>query len=965
MNEDKIEVTGDDNRIRIGEGEKIEIKGDENIIRISDADKVEVKGRENIVETDKERGIKENVKDIRKGVKNVLNSLNNKKTLNIILISLLILILIGGTWIRIQNLSLLHDSTTGEYIPLALDPFYFLRVAETTINGGLPAIDSMRYPALKIGFSTEFLPKAVIGLYKVSKIFNQNTGLNFIHVISPVIFFILGLVAFFFLMWVLTKSKWAAIIGSFFLAIIPTYLYRTMAGFADHESIGMVGFFSAMLLFALSVRFLSKNPYKKDFKKILLFSIGTGLVSGFTMVSWGGIGIFLFMIFPLSFLIFWLLKTQELEKKDSLLYLIIYYSLWMISSVIFGVLLGGKLSSLLSRFILSSTGLISLFVLGFIIIDYILMKNINRINFLKKNLREVYSLGGVIILGIIFLFLVGKNPFQMIISIWNSLISPFGTGRVGLTISENSQPYLVDWISQTGKILFWIFLLGLAFVGFDLSRKIKPSKKKVLFILLYIFMVSGILFSRISASSAFNGVNFISQAFYFIGLTLFGIYVIKLYFEKKFKLSPEIIIIASWMFFMLISTRSAVRFFFALTPFVAFMVGYSVIRILKYLKKNQEEIIKIFLVLILILVIIGIFMSSVNSIRSSVYQAKYTGPSANYQWQQAMSWVRENTLSESIFVHWWDYGYWVQYLGERATITDGGHSNGFWDHLIGRYVLTTPYPETALSFMKAHNVSYLLIDSTDLGKYPAYSKIGGDEENDRYSAIPVMPVDTSQTRETSTGTIRVYPTGIGVDEDIFYNSDGSEIFLPGPTYDKIGTPTYNSFLIGVMLEIIESENLESMKQPTGIFYYNGQQIQIPLRYVYYNGEITDFNSGIDSVFSIIPMINSDGQGVEVDQVGAGIYLSPKVSKSLFAQLYLLDDAFGNYPELEIAHAESSPVVTSLASQGIYLGEFVYYSGFQGPIKIWKIGETPNIIAREEFTRASGEYAEFDDLKFTT
>jgi len=45
---------------------------------------------------------------------------------------------------------------------------------------------------------------------------------------------------------------------------------------------------------------------------------------------------------------------------------------------------------------------------------------------------------------------------------------------------------------------------------------------------------------------------------------------------------------------------------------------------------------------------------------------------------------------------------------------------------------------------KTLDVDYLLIDQTDLGKYPAYSKIGGGDGEDyldRYSAIPVMLSD--------------------------------------------------------------------------------------------------------------------------------------------------------------------------------------------------------------------------------
>ena len=156
-------------------------------------------------------------------------------------------------------------------------------------------------------------------------------------------------------------------------------------------------------------------------------------------------------------------------------------------------------------------------------------------------------------------------------------------------------------------------------------------------------------------------------------------------------------------------------------------------------------------------------------VNSSNEQTKFSGPTVTPQWQKAMFWLRENTPERSIIVHWWDYGYWVQYLGERPTVTDGGHGVGYWDHLIGRYLLTTPNPDAALSFMKTQNVSYLIIDQTDLGKYPAYSKIGSDPGgNDRYSQIPVMTLNPSQTQETAEGILRVYEGGTLVDEDIFY-----------------------------------------------------------------------------------------------------------------------------------------------------------------------------------------------------
>jgi len=966
MKEDKIKISGEDNKIEIGDGEKIEIKGDDNVIKIHDVEEVEVKGDENVVEIGEKSEIKDTLKDVKGGFKKTFSFLHQKKVINIVIILLLLLILIGGTWIRLQNLPNLIDSTTGKNIPLALDPFYFLRVAETMIGGNMPSYDNMRYPSLEIGFPIEFLPKAIVGLYKIATVFDKDVSLQFVHILSPVIFFVLGLIAFFFLVYILTKSKWIALISSFFLAIIPSYLYRTMAGFADHESIGMLGFFLTLLFYSLALKFLDKEVKKRDFTKIFLFSLATGIFSAFTMVGWGGIAVFIFMIIPLSFLIFWLFKSQELEEKHAMIHFITFYIGWLLFSIIFGLIFGGNISSLTGRFILSTSGLISLFVLGFIIIDYLLITNpkgLEKIKLSKKWPREIYSLIVTIISGIIFLTVTGKNVFSMLKGIWNQLLHPFGLGRVGLTIAENAQPYLLDWIGQTGKILFWIFILGLIFIGIEIAKGIKSKKYRFGFVLVWIIMFSGILFSRISANSLFNGTNFISQAFYLVGLILFVGYTIKLYLKKEIKLKPEIIIIASWMFFMLISGRSAIRFFFALTPFVVFMAGFSVVKLFGHMKKSKDELLKIMLIIIFALIVIGLLVTSQGFTKSSIQQAKYTGPSANYQWQQAMSWVRDNTSPGSIFVHWWDYGYWVQYLGERPTVTDGGHANGFWDHLIGRYLLTTPYPETALSFMKAHNVSYLLIDPTDLGKYPAYSRIGGNQESDRFSSIPIISSDPSQMKETSTGKIRVYQVGWGIDEDIIYNLEGTDMFFPGPTYDEIGNPAYNAFVIGIISETNQDGDLPLISQPKAVFFYNGDQFEIPIRYVYYGGEILDFKNGIGAIFQIIPKISPSEQGVEIDEFGSGIYLSPKVSKSLVAQLYLLDDVFNNYNSLELVHTESSAVVASLKSQGLYLGEFINYQGFQGPMKIWEVKENADIIARDEFLRTSGEYAEFDDLVF--
>jgi hypothetical protein len=341
---------------------------------------------------------------------------------------------------------------------------------------------------------------------------------------------------------------------------------------------------------------------------------------------------------------------------------------------------------------------------------------------------------------------------------------------------------------------------------------------------------------------------------------------------------------------------------------------------------------------------------------STIVQAKNTGPSANLQWQQSMEWVRDNTPENSVFVHWWDYGYWIQYLGKRPTLADGGHFQGsFRDHLIGRYLLTTPNPETAMSFMKTNDVNYLLIDPTDLGKYGAYSRIGSDESGeDRFSQIPTMLLDPSQIQKTSDGEVRFYRGVIPVDEDIVYNSENGEVFIPAN----------KALVIGTALDFSgEGENFE-INNAFAIFVYNNQQINIPLRYVYFENKLFDLGSGLDAVVRTMPSVNPSEQNVQIDKLGSVIYLSPKVSKSLFARLYLLNDVFRDYPSLSVASSTPEPTIKLLNSQGANVGDFVYFQGFRGPIKIWKVDYQDNILEKEEFLRRQGELAGFDDLQFT-
>jgi len=924
------------------------------------------------------------MEDIKKSIAKIYE-ISKKKNIRIIFaIVLLAIILFSSSFIRVQNINLLKDSTTGKYIPLALDPFYFLRLAETIIEeGSLPEYDSMRYPSLRVGFSNEILPIILVGLYKMIRPFNNEITIGLVDIISPVIFFVLGLIVFFFLIYSLTKSKTNALISTGFLSIIPLYLYRTLTGFADHESIGMFAFFLTLLIFSLTLQFLEKsskkqenlNPKKQNKKQIfknITYGLILGIASAFTIASWGGIAKFVFIIIPLSFFIIWIMKSKNFKENQNLQedtnskktfsnYLWTYLS-WSLFCILFAIFFGYNFSSIINIIFLNTTSILNPFVFLFLLVDFTFMFRINKILDKLKNKKIkksgiLLSLIITLILSLIILGIFKGNSLSFLSEIINKLSHPFGIERTGLTVAENAQPYLMDWVNQITKGFFWLFYIGLACIGINFSKNIDNKKNKILFCLSWIILISGILFSRISAGSILNGENFLSKLVYFGSIILFIIFLIYAFLKAKIKLNENLILIISWTLVILIAARGAVRLFFVIMPLVCFIIGYAAISFKNYYKKSKkskDELVKMILGLALIFLIILLMITANIFITSTTYQAKNTGLSANSQWQNAMAWVRNNTNIKDIFIHWWDYGYWVQYLGERPTVTDGGHANGYWDHLIGRYLLTTPKPETALSLMKSHNVSYLLIDPTDIGKYPAYSSIGNGKDNqDRYSWIITMISDPKLTQETQNETIRVYQGGSLVDQDIIYSINNTEIFLP----EK------KSAIIGIILKTDLNENSMKIKQPEGVFLYNEEQIRIPLRYVYYNNQVLDFKQGLDSIVYIFPKISQTSDGLQIDPQGALIYLSQKNMWSLVSQMYILNNSFEKYQGLKLVHSEQDPYVNLFKNSGTDLGDFIYFNGIKAPIKIWKFDCPLNILEREEFLSKSGDWAEFDNLQF--
>ena len=190
----------------------------------------------------------------------------------------LIPIFIIALFVRIQNLPLLK----GKYL-IELDSYFFFRYAKMILEqGAKPAMDMMRYVPVGTNVAGNgaytFFPKTMVFFYKILHLFFTNLSQIEWHIIYPPVITIISFVFFFLLIKELFNYR-VAFIATAFLAVIPAYIQRTGAGFADHEAVAMLWMFVSLWLFVLA--------WKSDnWKKFLPLAAVSGIFASMLTATW-------------------------------------------------------------------------------------------------------------------------------------------------------------------------------------------------------------------------------------------------------------------------------------------------------------------------------------------------------------------------------------------------------------------------------------------------------------------------------------------------------------------------------------------------------------------------------------------------------------------------------------------------------------------------------------------------------
>ena len=857
-------------------------------------------------------------------------------------VALLIIILIGSN-IRVQNFGILKDVVTGDYVSTDLDSHIYLKYAREILStGSLAEVDEDRFVPLGAPTANYAFPAyCIYYLYKIMHFFDPTVTIYYADIIYPVVAFALGMVFFFLLLQKVFDVK-TALIGTGLLAVMPAFLQRTMGGSSDHDVLGMMFMFLALYTFIAAWE-------KKSTSQAMIWGALAGIATGLTGLSWGSWR-FLYVIAGVFVLLQFLL--HKVEERH--LYL---YALWILSSVV--VMISWVPLFPLKFLFTSPTTALTLFMLLVLAIDRYLYPYLLSLSArlphsisLKKVPRAIGSFGIALVLGIVLVsILLGPAELgKQINEAKNLLLHPMGKDRWELTVAEQHQPYFNDWVSQFGPfllgipLLFALFIIGILLCTYQLW---KHGHGKFWLIMGFLLMLGGIAFSRYRPDSWLNGASRSSVVVYFGSLAVVAVaglyFYFKLYSHKKEEFDrlshwdSKLLFALIWVFFMLIAMRGAIRLTVVFAPVIAALAGYALAQLALSLSKLKNKWYVGIGAIVLLLIVFSPFAAPFSGIVTSSYaqslqQAKYSGAPYNAQWQLAGAWVRENIAKDAVFGHWWDYGYWVQNGWDRASVLDGANKVKYWNYLMGRHVLAGQTQEEALEFLQPHKATHYLIVAEEIGKYTAYSSIGSDADYDRYSWITTFGLNTKESKETRNGSILFYQGGYALDDDFVWK---------GKVYPR------NAAGIGAVLVPVQqvgvvkgNETIPQMEfnQPAIALVMDNQRVDVPLKCLYFEGQMILFlGEGYPGCFRFLPAL--DGNGQVQNPIGGGLLVSGEGMKALWVNLYVFEQKNPAF--------DTSAFKLVYNSEG-YLPFLALVQGrLMGPIKIWEINYPEGFTVDEE------------------
>jgi len=179
-------------------------------------------------------------------------------------------------------------------------------------------------------------------------------------------------------------------------------------------------------------------------------------------------------------------------------------------------------------------------------------------------------------------------------------------------------------------------------------------------------------------------------------------------------------------------------------------------------KKNYSLKITSIVIIFILFTIPLVYPTSTNWINAADFPPTILSGGTSYppgnDWLETLEWIKTNTPKDSVVASWWDYGYWVQTMGDRASLADNSTSYDSIIKNIAQMFLSSP--DDGWKMLQEMQADYVVvyvagqrIDGNWDGN-PIYVLNGGGDESKKSWFMRIGEVDLSKYLESdgTTGT---------------------------------------------------------------------------------------------------------------------------------------------------------------------------------------------------------------------
>jgi len=455
---------------------------------------------------------------------------------------------------------------------------------------------------------------------------------------------------------------------------------------------GAIGWFKSeplgLFFGLLAIYFLLSGINSKNKKIAIAKLIAAGITVPLSISAWGGDQ---FFIIPIG--VFFL--TLPFVRSD---HKFIIWAIPLFTAIVFLVSL--TFERLSSNFIFGLGG-VSLIIPTIFIIVCIFIQSKSNEN--KKIRNGLLFLASILILGTLLL-IINSNTNSLPIPSYRYLnaINPFLTTSIPLVDS------VAEHASTTIKESFLFHSILMIFAGLGIWLIVKNHQIK-------------------NSSFIKNDMIMFSLIF-----GLVGIYVSSAFVRLEVFASLSLIILSS--------------------------IGLSVL--VKEILNNTENknfknsFMKFsFLVGIIILLVIPISFPSSNWVTAAkspptILNGGSAYPVSTNDWIESMEWIKNNTPKDAVIASWWDYGYWISTLGERATIND--NSTLFTSIIENMAKMFLSSPKEGWQILRDMQADYVVVFvsgqrlAVDNNDQALYLLQGGGDESKKQWFIRIAEKPTEQ-----------------------------------------------------------------------------------------------------------------------------------------------------------------------------------------------------------------------------